>query len=66
MWTEILEPPGFVQSLDLAFVITGDDEEHCCNTDGIRGDENGDGPVNVSDVTSRGLPVPRWTGTAML
>jgi len=45
-WLDIHEPPGFTQSLDLAFVITGS----CCV--GIRGDCNNDGAdANILDLT---------------
>jgi hypothetical protein len=46
-WTEMYEPPTFDQSMDLAFVITGGEDEIC---DCIPGDANGDGSVNVGDA----------------
>ncbi len=45
-WVDLFEPPAFIQSLDLAFVITGS----CCV--GIRGDVNNDGAdANILDLT---------------
>ncbi|MGH8016499.1 MAG: hypothetical protein ACREBV_09925, partial [Candidatus Zixiibacteriota bacterium] len=45
-WQDLYEPPAFIQSLDLAFVITGS----CCF--GIRGDANNDGvDANILDLT---------------
>jgi len=43
-WYEMYEPPVFVESMDLSFVITGT----CCE---IRGDVNHDGGIDVADLT---------------
>ncbi len=48
-WVEMYEPPDFVQSLDLSFVITGGEEDTCANQ--FPGDVNGDGFIDISDVT---------------
>ncbi|MEW5924777.1 MAG: dockerin type I domain-containing protein [Candidatus Zixiibacteriota bacterium] len=48
MWVDLYEPPDFQQSLDLAFVITGEPEQQC---DCHPGEANGNGAYNILDVT---------------
>ena len=47
-WVDLYEPPDFEQSLDLAFVITGEQEQQC---DCHPGDANGNLAFNILDVT---------------
>ncbi len=47
-WTELFEPPSFIESLDLSFVITGGVTDGCCD---LPGDANNDGTVGISDLT---------------
>ena len=49
-WVELFEPPGFQQSMDLAFVITdGTVITGCCN---LPGDADDGGDVNIGDALS--------------
>ena len=47
LWNDLYEPPDFIQSLDLAFVITGESPS-CCD---LAGDANNDSTVGISDIT---------------
>jgi hypothetical protein len=46
-WVDLYHPPDFMRSLDLAFVITGEDECDC-----LPGDANGDLNHNLLDILS--------------
>jgi len=47
-WIDLYEPPDFIQSLDLAFVITGEADQQC---DCLPGDASGNITINILDVT---------------
>jgi len=47
-WIDLYEPPDFMQSLDLAFVITGETDQEC---DCLPGDANNSLSYNILDIT---------------